>query len=423
MTPTQSELAEVGSARPWPAERIELWPIERLIPYANNARLHSEADLDKLAAAIRKWGWTVPVLVDEEGVLLSGHARLSAGANLGFKSIPVIVARDWSEEEKRAYRLADNQLAARASWDFEQLRNELQGLGFDGFDLGLIGFEPDRLEDILAGLGSSGLTDPDSVPEVPEQPVTRPGDVWQLGDHRVACGDSTSAADVAPVLARSEPHLMITDPPYGVGYDPSWRAGRGQSTRNLARGKVLNDDRADWREAYALFPGDVAYAWHGALHGDIVAAGFTSCGFRLRAQIVWAKQHFTLSRGDYHWQHETCWYAVREGRTSHWQGDRRQTTVWEIANNNPFGNPQREQSWGHGTQKPVECMRRPIANNSRPGQAVYDPFLGSGTSVIAAEMTGRTCIGLELSPAYVDVVVRRWQLFTGRPARHQDSGQ
>ena len=216
---------------------------------------------------------------------------------------------------------------------------------------------------------------------------------------------------------------MITDPPYGVGYDPAWRAHRKLGNGKLAQGRVLNDDRADWREAYALFPGDAAYVWFGALHGDIVAAGLAACGLQLRAQIVWVKQHFTLSRGDYHWKHETCWYAVRQGKASHWQGDRTQTTVWEIANNNPFGNRQREQSWGHGTQKPVECMRRPIVNNSRPGQAIYDPFLGSGTSLIAAEMTGRVCYGLELNPAYVDVVVRRWQLFTGRAARHQASGQ
>jgi DNA modification methylase len=391
--------------------------------YANNPRLHSEADLDKIAASIRKWGWTNAVLVDEQGVLIAGHARVGAAARLGLKSIPVIVARGWSDEEKQGYRLADNELAARSSWDPDLLRSELRDLKFNGFNLELTGFEPDRLEDILAGLRSSGLTDPDSTPEVPANPVTGSGDVWLAGDHRVGCGDSTSAADVAQVLDGSQPHLMITDPPYGVGYDPSWRAGRGQSTGNLARGKVLNDDRADWREAYALFPGDVAYAWHGALHGDIVAAGFTSCGFRLRAQIVWAKQHFTLSRGDYHWKHETCWYAVREGKPSHWRGDRTQTTVWEIANNNPFGNQQREQSWGHGTQKPVECMRRPIVNNSRPGQAIYDPFLGSGTSLIAAEMSGRICYGLELNPAYVDVIVRRWQLFTGRAAIHQASGQ
>jgi DNA modification methylase len=419
----QSELAEAAPARPWPAERIEYWAIERLIPYADNARLHSETDIDKLVGSLRRWGWTNPGLVDEHGVLIAGHGRVRAAAKLGLSAIPVMVARGWSEEEKRAYRLADNQLAARASWDFELLRNELQELGFADFDLGLIGFEPDQLETILKGLGSSGLTDPDSIPEGPDRPVTRRGDIWLLGDHRVGCGDSTSAVDVASVLAEAEPHLMVTDPPYGVGYDPGWRARSNLSRGKLARGKVLNDDRADWQEAYALFPGDTAYVWFGALHGEVATAGLTACGFQLRAQIIWAKQHFTLGRGDYHWQHETCWYAVRAGKASHWQGDRTQTTVWEIANTNPFGNPQREPSWGHGTQKPVECMRRPIANNSRPGQVIYDPFLGSGTSVIAAEMTGRVCCGLELNPAYVDVIVCRWQLFTGRAASHQASGQ
>jgi DNA modification methylase len=419
--PTTSEPA--GARRPWPADHIEFWPIERLIPYAGNARVHTEADLEKIAAAIRRWGWTMPALVDKEGMLIVGHGRVAAAPRAEVRSIPVIVARGWSEEEKRAYRLADNQLAARASWDLDLLRSELQELGSANFDLPLIGFEPERLDDILNRLGSSGLTDPDSVPEVPEQPVTRLSDIWLLGGHRIGCGDSTSAADVAQVLAGSEPPLMITDPPYGVGYQPSWRARRNLSRGRLARGEVLNDDRTDWQNAYALFPGNIAYVWFGALHGDIAAAGLAACGFQLRAQIVWVKQHFTLSRGDYHWKHETCWYAVRDGKASHWQGDRTQTTVWEIANNNPFGNRQREQSWGHGTQKPVECMRRPIVNNSRPGQAVYDPFLGSGTSLIAAEMTGRICYGLELNPAYVDVIVRRWQLFTGRSAIHQASGQ
>src|SRR5438477_3895034 len=423
MLPTQSGPAGVGPTRPWPADQVERWPIERLIPYANNPRLHSEADLDKIAASIRKWGWTMPLLVDEQGELISGHARVGAAIILELKSIPVIVARGWSEDEKRAYRVADNQLAARATWDSDLLRDELQALKFADFDLSSIGFELNELETILAGLGSSGLTDPDSVPEIPDQPVTRPGDGWLLGNHRVGCGNSTSAADVAPVLAGSQPHLMITDPPYGVEYDPSWRARRNQSGGKLARGKVLNDDRADWHEAYALFPGDVAYVWYGALHGDVVAADLAACGLQRRAQIIWVKQHFILSRGHYHWKHECCWYAVREGKTSHWQGDRTQTTVWEIANNNPFGNRQREQSWGHGTQKPVECMRRPIANNSRPGQAIYDPFLGPGTSLIAAEMTGRTCYGLELNPAYVDVILRRWEDFTGRTAIHQASGQ
>jgi DNA modification methylase len=423
MLSTQSAPAGAEPARAWPADRVERWPLERLIPYANNPRSHSAADLDKIADAILKWGWTMPVLADEAGGVISGDARIGAAAKLGLTSIPVIVARGWSEEEKRAYRIADNQLAARASWDMEQLGNELRELQFTGFDLSAIGFGADELEILLAGLGSSGLTDPDSVPEVPDQPITQLGDVWLLGPHRVGCGDSTSAADVAQVLAGAEPHLMVADPPYGVGYDPSWRARRGLGTGNLAQGTVLNDDRADWRDAYALFPGDVAYVWHGALHGDVVAADLAACGLKLRAQLIWAKQHFSLSRGDYHWKHETCWYAVRQGKPSQWQGDRKQTTVWEIPNNNPFGNREREQSWGHGTQKPVECMRRPIANNSRPGQAVYDPFLGSGTTLIAAEMTGRICYGLELNPAYVDVVVRRWQDFTERSARHEASGQ
>jgi hypothetical protein len=190
-----------GAEAPWPADQVERWPVERLTPYANNARLHSAADVDKIAASIRKWGWTMPVLADEDGVLLAGHARIRAALKLGLISIPVIVVRGWSEEQKRAYRLADNQLAARASWDPEQLSKELRDLKFGGFELGPIGFEPDQLEKVLRDLGSNGRTDPDSVPELPDQPVTRLGDVWLLGDHRIACGDSTSAADTSEVLS------------------------------------------------------------------------------------------------------------------------------------------------------------------------------------------------------------------------------
>ena len=198
--------AAASPTRPWPAEQVELWPIQRLIPYANNPRIHSAADIDRIAASIQKWGWTNPVLVDEQGVLIAGHGRVAAGAKLRLTiPIPVIVARGWSEEKKQAYRLADNELAARGSWHPDLLRNELRDLKFNGFDLDLIGFEPDRLEEILAGLRPSGLTDPDSVPDVPDQPVTVPGDIWRLGDHHVGCGDSTNAADVEPVLAGAQP--------------------------------------------------------------------------------------------------------------------------------------------------------------------------------------------------------------------------
>jgi DNA modification methylase len=200
---------------------------------------------------------------------------------------------------------------------------------------------------------------------------------------------------------------MVTDPPYGVDYDPDWRNRAGASeTKRI--GKVMNDDRADWREAWALFPGEVAYVWHGALHATTVAESLTACGFDIRSQIIWAKERHVLSRGHYHWQHEPCWYAVK-GK-GHWSGDRTQSTLWQI--------PSRDQDATtiHGTQKPVECMRRPMLNNSSPGQAVYEPFSGSGSTIIAAETTGRAAFAMELDPAYVDVAVQRWQAFTGKTA-------
>jgi DNA modification methylase len=214
---------------------------------------------------------------------------------------------------------------------------------------------------------------------------------------------------VARLLAGVRPHLMVTDPPYGVGYDPEWR-NRAGAAKTRRTGKVMNDDRADWREAWALFPGEVAYVWHGALHATTVAESLVASGFDIRSQIIWAKDRLALSRGDYHWQHEPAWYAVRQKGKGHWAGDRKQTTLWSI--------PSRDQDAAtiHGTQKPVECMRRPMLNNSSPGQAVYEPFCGSGSSVIAAETCGRVCLAMELDPAYVDVIVQRWQAFTGREA-------
>jgi DNA modification methylase len=255
-----------------------------------------------------------------------------------------------------------------------------------------------------------GLTDPEEVPAPPAMPVSRLGDVWLLGHHRLACGDCTDAPVVQAALGGVRPHLMVTDPPCGVEYDPAWRHEALEGSKTQRTGKVLNDHRADWREAWALFPGDVAYVWHGALHASTVADSLTACGFCIRAQIVWAKERLVLGRGHYHWQHEPCWYAVRDGAKGHWAGDRKQTTLCSI--------PSRDQDVDtvHGTQKPVACMRRPIENNSSPGQAVYEPFSGSGTTLIAAETTGRACHAVELSPAYVDVAVLRWQAFTGQEA-------
>ncbi len=252
------------------------------------------------------------------------------------------------------------------------------------------------------------------IETAPAQPVTRPGDVWLLGDHRLVCGDATDLTIVALALAGAVPHLMVTDPPYGVNYDPSWRAkivdaASGRRKVVGAIGKVANDDIADWRAAWALFPGDVAYVWHGALNGHVVRAGLEACRFLIRSQIIWDKGRLIISRGAYHWRHEPCWYAVRRGRTARWTGDRKQVTVWQI--------PHRRSETGHGTQKPLLAMQRPMLNHSQPGDAVYDPFVGSGTTIIAAEMIGRHCLAIEIDPVYVDVAVRRWEAHTGRPAR------
>ena len=216
------------------------------------------------------------------------------------------------------------------------------------------------------------------------------------------------------------PHLMVTDPPYGVEYDADWRnkalRADGTPIAGCAVGKVLNDDRADWREAWALFPGDVAYVWHAGSRSHVVADSLVACGFNLYSLIVWGKNTLIIGRGHYHPKHEPCWYAVRKGKTGHWQGDRKQTTLWSI------DKPQKSET-GHSTQKPIECMRIPIENNSRAGDAIYEPFSGSGTTIIAAEQTGRICYAMELSPNYVDVAVRRWQQYTGKRAVHAETGR
>jgi DNA modification methylase len=409
------------SPQAWPAAQVEMWQVADLAPYAKNARQHPPEQIEQIAASMERFGFTIPMLVAEDGTIIAGHGRLMAAAQLGLAEVPVMVARGWSEEDRRLYTLADNRLAEIAEWDPEMLRVELGELreDFGIEDMSLIGFSADDLADILPDAlldATGGLTDPDDVPEVPEAPVTRPGDVWVLGKHRLLCGDSTVATDVEKVLGGVTPLLMCTDPPYGVEYDPNWRNAAG-AAKTKRTGKVLNDDRADWREAWALFPGDVAYVWHGALHGKEVIESLEACGFSLRSQIIWAKDRLVLSRGDYHWQHEPCAYAVKKTGKGHWAGDRKQTTLWQI--------PSKDQDAKtvHGTQKPVECMRRPIENNSSPGQAVYEPFMGSGTTLIAAEMSGRVSYGIELNPAYVDVAIQRWQDFTGETAVLESSGE
>jgi DNA modification methylase len=400
---------------------IEHLALDALIPYARNSRTHSDEQVAQVAASIREFGFTNPVLIDGEGGIIAGHGRVMAARKLGLADVPCIRLAHLTEAQKRAYIIADNKLALNAGWDEHMLALEFKELGDLGFDLELTGFGLGDIDELLAALDATpeGATDADETPPVQAEAITKPGDVWLLGKHRIMCGDSTNADAVRTLLGGGMPHLMVTDPPYGVEYDADWRnnALRADGTPIAGRavGKVLNDDRADWREAWALFPGEVAYVWHAGVFSHVVADSLVTCDFRLYALIVWGKQQFAIGRGHYHHKHEPCWYAVKKGGTGHWQGGRKQTTLWSI------DKPHKSET-GHSTQKPVECMRIPIENNSKAGDEIYEPFSGSGTTIIAAEQTGRRCYAMELSPNYVDVAVRRWQNFTGKRAVHAETG-
>lgn len=390
---------------------IEYWPASKFVPYGRNPRKNDHV-VDRMAASMQEFGLKIPLLVRSNGEVVDGHLRLKAAHQLEFQEIPVILCDEWSPAQVKAFRLLVNRSATWADFDLEVVAVEMKELTELSFDLQLTGFDAAEIDGFLFG---EEQTDRDEViAEPPGEAITRPGEMWRCGSHRVMCGDATNREAVALLLGGAKPTLLVTDPPYGVEYDPSWRerAGLGQQRQT---GRIRNDDRADWMEAYRLFEGDVAYVWHAGVHAAEVAAGLEAAGLRIRAQIIWAKQHFALGRGDYHWQHEPAWYAVREGRESHWCGDRTQSTLWQVANLNAFGGS-REEATGHATQKPLELMRRPILNHTVMGGLAYDPFLGSGTTLIAAEETGRICYGLDIDPRYVDLAIRRWQKQTGQSA-------
>lgn len=416
--------------------REEAWPIERVRPYERNAKEHPQEQIDLIRGSYREFGEVARIVVDEAGELIAGHGRHLALQQENVAEVRVAVALDWTDDQKRRYRLLDNQLNLATGYDEKLLKAEMIEMAALGMDVSQLGFEPGRIAGLLHE-APRGLTDPDAAPELPAVPTSARGDVWLLGGrHRLTCGDSTNPEDVSRVLAGSKPHLMVTDPPYGVKYDPAWRVRAGHGSEGQAVGVVLNDDRADWREAWALFPGDVAYIWHAGSHSGAVANSLESCRFKIRAQIIWVKQRQVFGRGDYHFQHEPAFYAVQDGADEHWhfvpehevasytvrdgkpghyEGGRKQSTVWNIEH--------MKSETGHGKQKPVEAMRRPIENNSQPGEAVYEPFSGSGTTVIAGEITGRKILAIELNPLYVDVGVLRWQAFTGLEATLEGDGR
>jgi len=394
--------------------KIETVPLDKLKPWPKNPRkAHA---VDAIARSIEAFGYLAPIIVQKDTYrILAGHGRLEALKKHGITDVPVLVA-DVDDDRADLYTLADNKITELAEWDFATMADLLLEFDQKNLDVTLTGFTEKELEQIANWTHAGEVEEKDPLPEVPEQAVTQPGDLWELGPHRLLCGDSTKEEDVKRVLGGAIPFLMVTDPPYGVEYDPEWRneaAEKGAISYAARRvGQVSNDNRVDWSAAYKHFPGDVAYVWHASWFVPDVMYGLTEAGFKPRTLIIWAKPRFAISRGHYHWQHEPCWYAVREGATAKWCGDRSQSTLWEI----PLKYDDSDKT--HSTQKPLECMARPIRNHGGKGDDIYEPFAGTGTTLIAAHALGRKCFAIEIEPKYADVVVKRWQNFTGLKAKN-----
>ncbi|WP_240097629.1 site-specific DNA-methyltransferase [Thermomonas flagellata] len=403
----------------WLAERIEQWPTAKLIPYARNARTHSQEQVAQIAASIAEFGFTNPILAGSDGVIVAGHGRLAAAQKLGLERVPVVVLDHLTPTQRRALLIADNRIAENAGWDEQLLHLELQDLQAAGLDLDLTGFDADELADLLAGdePDVQGQTDEDAVPEVEATPISHPGDVWRLGPHRLLCGDATLAESYERLMPGAVADMVFTDPPYNVNY--------ANSARDKLRGKdraILNDNLGyafhDFLLA-ALTP-TIAHC-RGAIYVamssselDVLQSAFRAAGGHWSTFIIWAKHTFTLGRADYQRQYEPILYGWPEGAQRHWCGDRDQGDVWQIKK------PQKNDL--HPTMKPVELVERAIRNSSRPGDVVLDPFGGSGTTLIAAEKSGRIARLIELDPKYVDVIVRRWQDFTGQQATREADG-
>ena len=400
-------------SEPWLSTHIERWPTEKLVPYARNARTHSEEQVAQIAASIVEFGFTNPILAGSDGVIVAGHGRLAAAQKLGLDTVPVVVLDHLTPTQRRALIIADNRIAENAGWDDAMLRIELQSLQEDGFNLDITGFDADALAEIMAGEETTvdGQADDDAVPDVPVTPISRPGDVWELGNHRLLCGDATDPASYEALMADAQADMVFTDPPYNVDY--------ANSAKDKMRGKdrpILNDNLGDGFYDFllaALTPmlsrcSGATYIAMSSSELDTLQQAFRAAGGKWSTFIIWAKNTFTLGRADYQRQYEPILYGWPEGQNRHWCGDRDQGDVWNIKK------PQKNDL--HPTMKPVELVERAIRNSSRPGDIVLDPFGGSGTTLIAAEKSGRIGWLIELDPKYVDVIVRRWQDWSGKEA-------
>ncbi len=417
--------------------QVELRPPSALVPYDNNARTHNAAQINQIAASIKEFGWTNPILIDPSNGIIAGHARLSAAVKLKMTEVPVLVLSHLTEAQRRALVIADNQLALNAGWDEEMLRIELQALRSEDYHIDLLGFDETELTRLLADeAGFDGDNDEDAVPEPPANPVSMVGDLWILGNHRVICGDSTDPQVVARLLEDRKPALMVTDPPYGIELDSEWRDRAGlngcgaaepsymkKRTKGHNETKISGDTRADWSEAFELVPSlEVAYVWHASKFTREVLDGLLGIGFLHHQQIIWDKGRAVLTRTHYWFQHEPCWYVRK--KNAPWFGKPgKNSTIWNSPSPKFIMGGSGEEKYDHPTQKPVELMRKPIVNHTKRGELVYEPFLGSGTTMAAAEVSQRHGCGIELDPKYVDVVIKRWQTLTENEATLDGDGR
>jgi DNA modification methylase len=401
--------------------QVAAWPVEKLIPFARNARTHSDEQVAQIAASIAEFGWTNPILAGADSIVIAGHARLLAARKLGMTEVPVIVLDHLTETQRRALVLADNRLALNAGWDEEMLRVELAALEEDGFNLDLVGFTDDELEDLLAdpeAEPTAGLTDDDAVPEAPERPTTVPGNVWVLGNHRLLCGDATQIESVEKVLAGGLADMVFTDPPYNVNYGATMKDKLRKKNRKIANDNLGADFERFLQQAcaniLAVTKGAV-YICMSSSELHTLQRVFREAGGHWSTFVIWAKNTFTMGRSDYQRQYEPMLYGWKEGAEHYWCGARDQGDVWFVKK--PVVNDL------HPTMKPVELVDRAIRNSSKSRDTVLDPFGGSGSTLIACEKTGRQARIVELEPRYCDVIVRRWQDFTGGRAAQEATGR
>ena len=411
--------------------QVIAWPLSKFAAYGRDLRKNDRA-VERMAASIREFGFKVPILARSNGDVVDGHLRLKAARQLNMTELPVILCDEWSEAQVKAFRLLVNRSAAWADWNLDLVAQEMAELQKLDFDLSLTGFDPIEIDGFLIDDSKDKLAD--QAPPVPEAPVSQSGDLWVCGEHRVLCGDATDPETVGRLLGDRKPHLMVTDPPYGIELDSEWRDRAGLNsaavpsyikhrTAGHTETSISGDTRVDWSDAFALVPSlEIAYVWHASKYTREVLDGLLRIGFLHHQQIIWDKGRPVLTRTHYWFQHEPCWYMRK--KNAPWYGKPGEnSTIWTSPSPKFIMGGSEEEKFDHPTQKPVALMRKPIINHTRPGELVYEPFLGSGTTLAAAELVRRICCGMEVDPKYIDVAVKRWQQFTGLKAVLEGDGR